>query len=85
MTGPSARCSELVPAGWTDPVKGASVPENAPVVLGMPLTAAVVAAIVAPWQAGFVAQAGQLEKANGRTADSITIVSRCEAMLNATR
>jgi hypothetical protein len=32
-----------------------------------------------PWQAGFVGQTGQLEAANGRYADAVGIVSRCEA------
>lgn len=32
-----------------------------------------------PWQSGFIEQTGQLEVANGRYADAIGIVSRCEA------
>jgi hypothetical protein len=31
-----------------------------------------------PWQSGFVEQTGQLEVANGRYADAVGIVSRCE-------
>lgn len=40
---------------------------------------------LADWQAGFVGQAGQLEKANGRTGDAIAIVAGCEALLNGVR
>jgi len=32
-----------------------------------------------PWQAGFVAQTGALETANGRYVDAVGIVGRCEA------
>lgn len=85
MTGPSARCSELIPDSWKNGVQGQPIPEDAEVTLGVPLTLALIVAITAPWQAGFVGQAGQLEKANGRTLDTIEIVSKCEARVNASR
>lgn len=42
-------------------------------------------AAVKAWAGAYVAADGQLAKANGRTADTIGIVRRCEAMINATR
>jgi uncharacterized protein YcnI len=53
--------------------------------IGKPLTAAVAAAIVAPWASAYVAMNGQLDKANGRTRDAITIPHNCEKMVNAAR
>ena len=70
VQGPNARCSELIPPTWKEPVEGAAVPEGTG---------------LADWMAAFVAAAGQLEKANGRTADTIGIVERCETMVNDTR
>jgi hypothetical protein len=61
------------------------VPSDAPVTLGAPLTAPVIAAIIAPWAAAYVGMSGQLDKANGRTADAIGIVRTCEAMVNEAR
>lgn len=66
-------------------VEATPVPANAPVTLGAPLTAALVAQIVAPWASAYVGMSGQLEKANGRTADAIDIVKRCETLVNAAR
>jgi len=40
---------------------------------------------VKAWAAAYVASEGQLAKANGRTADAIGIMQRCEAMVNAAR
>lgn len=37
------------------------------------------------WQAAFVGQAGQVEKANGRTADAISIYEGCEKLVNGAR
>lgn len=63
------------------------MPSNATVAdwLGKPLTAAVAAALVAPWAAGYVAMDGQLSKANGRTQDAIGIVTECERLVNEAR
>lgn len=64
------------------------MPENVPGLsewLGKPLTSAVAAAIIAPWASGYVAMDGQLQKANGRTKDAMTIQKNCETMVNAAR
>jgi len=53
--------------------------------LGAPLTAALVAQIIGPWAAAYVTTSGALETANERTARSIEIVKRCEALANAAR
>jgi hypothetical protein len=52
-----------VPDSWHQPVEGAPLPDGT----------------IAGWMTFGVAQTGQLEKANGRTKDSIEIVERCEA------
>lgn len=84
---PPARCADLIPTDWQQPVDAAPVPTNAPDAewLGKPLTAAVEAALIAPWANGYVAQDGALAKANGRTADTISIFKACEAQVNAAR
>lgn len=63
MASPSA-CSTLLPDSWREPVPGAPLPQGD---------------TVGDWIAFADAQTGQLDKANGRTADSIAIVERCEA------
>jgi hypothetical protein len=88
VTIPPAACAKLVPQGWREGVEAAPVPENAPGLtewLGKPLTAAMAAAIIAPWASGYVAMSGQLTKANGRTADAMEIQSNCEALVNDAR
>lgn len=70
VTGPNARCSQLIPNTWNKPVDGAAVPDSV---------------VLNDWMAAFVAQAGQLEKANGRTIDTIDIVTKCEDLVNASR
>lgn len=67
---PEARCSQLVPQTWEAGIEGADIPPGDE---------------TAEWQKAFVQQTGQLEKANGRTADAIGIVQRCEAMVNEAR
>jgi hypothetical protein len=44
-----------------------------------------VAAIEAPWAAGFVGLAGALEKQAGRTTDAVDLMTRCEALVNQSR
>lgn len=61
------------------------MPNDAPVTPGVPLTNAVIAAIIGPWASAYVGMSGQLEKANGRTADTIGIVATCERMVNEAR
>lgn len=67
---PPARCASLVPADWADGVPGAAIPA---------------ADGADDWRKAFVAQAGQLSKANGRTKAAISIFGDCEAKANAAR
>lgn len=57
-------CSGLLPDSWRQPVPGAPLPAGE---------------TVGDWIAFADAQTAQLDKANGRTADAIGIVERCEA------
>lgn len=56
-------CSRLLPDSWRQPVPGAPLPGGD---------------TVGDWVAFGDAQTGQLDKANGRTADAIGIIERCE-------
>jgi len=87
ITTPPAACSKLIPSDWTKGVAATPVPANTDTSawIGKPLTDAIEAAIIAPWAAAYVAQDGQIEKANGRTADTVQIVQTCEDMVNAAR
>lgn len=67
---PPARCSSLIPKTWADGVPGAALPAGDE---------------TADWQKAFVAQSGQLSKANGRTADVISIIGGCETLVNKAR
>lgn len=82
---PPAACSRLIPNGWTQGVEASPVPQNAAVPVGTPLTAALAASIVAPWASAYVAMSAALDKANGRTADTVAIVTECEKQANAAR
>ena len=85
---PPARCADLIPSDWAQGVEAAPIPTNSPMIpdlLGKPLTATGAATIVGPWASGYVAQDGQLAKANGRTADAIAIFRRCEQLVNEAR
>lgn len=62
MASPSA-CSTLIPDSWREPVAGADIPKGD---------------TVGEWITFADAQTGQLDKANGRTADTIGIIQRCE-------
>lgn len=62
MATPGA-CSRLLPDSWRQPVPGAPLPTGE---------------TVGDWIAFGDAQTGQLDKANGRTADAIGIIERCE-------
>jgi len=57
-------CSALIPDSWRQPVEGAELPADS---------------TAGSWIAFGDAQTGKLEVANGRTADSIAIVEKCEA------
>ena len=56
-------CSTLIPDAWRKPVEGAPLPEGN---------------TVGDWIVFGDAQTGKLDIANGRTADTIGIVERCE-------
>jgi len=58
-------CAGLLPDSWRKPVAGAPLPPYV--------------AVMADWVGFADLQTAQLDKANGRTADTIDIVSRCEA------
>jgi hypothetical protein len=62
IASPSA-CSTLIPEAWRTPVPGADLPEGD---------------AVGEWIKFSDSQTGQLDKANGRTADSLAIIGRCE-------
>lgn len=59
---PSA-CSTLIPDSWRTPVPGADLPDGN---------------TVGDWIAFGDAQTAQLDKANGRTVDTLAIIGRCE-------
>ena len=65
MTASAADCAGLLPASWKSGVAGAELPPEA--------------ASAGDWIAFADAQTGKLDQANGRTADAIAIVERCEA------
>lgn len=62
-------CSSLVPADWRKGVGHAPAPAEATDPLAQ----------LKAWIGFGTAEAGQVEKADGRTADTIGIVERCEA------
>ena len=59
---PSA-CSALIPDNWREGVPGAPLPDGN---------------TVADWVAFGDAEGAQLDKANGRTVDALTIIGNCE-------
>lgn len=71
VRGGASNCSDLLPAEWEKGVEPVEQPVSAKLPDGHD--------DARPWQAGFVGQTGQLEKANGRTSDAIGITRRCEA------
>lgn len=62
VASPSS-CSTLIPEAWHQPVPGAPLPEGN---------------TVGDWVAFSNAQTGQLDRANGRQADTLAIISACE-------
>lgn len=83
VTTPPARCADLIPNGWTTGVDSAAIPDTTAAPGMTPLDAALMAARL--WAGAYVAQDGQLDKANGRTSDAIAIMRQCEAQANAAR
>lgn len=71
VRGGASSCSDLLPSEWEKGVDPVDFPVSAKLEDGHD--------DARPWQEGFVGQTGQLEKANGRTADAIGITRRCEA------
>jgi hypothetical protein len=63
VTASAAGCSSLVPESWKAGVPGTELPQGDN---------------VGDWIAFGDAQTGRLDQANGRTADAIGIVERCE-------
>lgn len=74
LAGPSAPCSGLVPEAWAAGVESADFPGELELA-----TARRVGDGALPWQLFAVRQTGQLDKANERTADTLSIVRKCEA------
>lgn len=68
MTAPTAGCSTLVPEGWKAGIASADFPTQ-PELSADPAMA---------WRTFGVRQTGQLDKANTRTTDAISIVQNCE-------
>lgn len=85
VSTPRAACADLVPSEWAQGVEAAPVPNDAPVTFGQPISPAMVALIIGPWAAAYVATSAALEKANGRTASAMDIVRQCEAKVNKAR
>ena len=63
VTASSSSCSSLIPPDWAKGVEGAPLPEGN---------------VLADWIVFGDAQTGKLDVANGRTRDTIGIISRCE-------
>lgn len=76
VSQPPASCAALIPDSWSEGVEAAPVP----VTEGLSPVEQIKA-----WAAAFVTMSGQLAKANGRTVDTVLIVSQCEDMVNAAR
>ena len=64
VTASSTACSSLIPPEWALGVAGAPLPDGN---------------TVADWEVFADAQTGKLDQANGRTRDTVGIISRCEA------
>lgn len=70
MSTPPARCTELIPESWKKGVGSIPLP-------GFEDVGEIVTA--------FIAQSGQVEKADARTADTIHIYETCERLQNEAR
>lgn len=83
VTTPIADCAGFIPDRWRAPVPGVALP--APIGPDVVNDQAKLEAALKGWMQFGVGQSGQLEKANGRTGDTIFIVEKCEARANAAR
>jgi|TARA_R100001224_G_scaffold109325_1_gene86625 hypothetical protein len=68
-----------VPQDWRSGVAGTAAPANVALPpVGHPDAIEAYADLAREWMKFGVGQTGQLQKANGRTADAIGIIERCE-------
>lgn len=75
-----APCSTLVPEEWRAGVSGYPAPESVTLPpVSDPGAISAYEWMAREWMKFGVGQTGQLVKANGRTADAIGIIERCEA------
>jgi hypothetical protein len=84
---PPANCRVLIPDSWKQPVPGAALPRGVDLTpfLGKPLDDRTAAIIAAPYANAFLSQTDKLSIANGRTSDTVEIVSKCEELANQAR
>ena len=73
---PPARCASLIPASWAEGVEAEPIPDTS----GLSEFEQIKA-----WAKAYIGMGGQLEKANGRTADTVAIIARCETLMNEAR
>lgn len=79
MASPSA-CASLLPDSWSSGVDHTDIPEAAPPKPADPAGQVNwTLAELKKWTGFGVSEANKLDQANGRTADAIDIVGRCEA------
>jgi hypothetical protein len=69
ISAPPGACSALIPDSWRQPVADAAPPAEAADDTGR----------VKAWIAYALGETGQLKIANGRAADALAIIERCEA------
>ena len=95
---PPASCAKLIPDSWRAGVGPGPIPAAVPADFGAAACASVIDAarpycmLAQRAQEGekryagaYVTETGQTAKADGRTADTIGIFERCEALVNAAR
>lgn len=80
LVADKAPCSDLIPGSWREPVPHAPDPRTvlAPADGSPGAQLAHAVEVGKAWMEYGLGEAGQLEKANGRAADAIDIVERCE-------
>jgi hypothetical protein len=80
---PPASCSQLIPAAWRTPVPSTPPPAAVPPTFGTAEQRALEGE--KRYATAYTAEGGQLDKANGRTADTIDIFETCERLANEAR
>jgi hypothetical protein len=79
VASPSA-CADLIPADWAKGVDHTPIPDAAPAKpTDQPGILAWTLDELKKWTGFGVSEAAKVDQANGRTADAIGIVARCEA------